>query len=77
VAESPPPRLTTHCPVCGCEVATFGVRTHLVRDHSSREVLASLWRAGDRADRIIIAGFFIVGVLALAFTALITYLIAT
>lgn len=49
---SPPPRLTTYCPVCGCEVSTFGVRLHLNEDHTVGELVRAEWRTGSVALRV-------------------------
>lgn len=49
---TPPPRLTTYCPVCGCEVSTFGVRLHLNEDHTRGELMRTAWRSGSPVLRV-------------------------
>jgi hypothetical protein len=50
---TPVPRLTAHCPVCGCEVGTFRVRRHLTDDHTHTEVLRAWWKAAAWPVRVI------------------------
>jgi hypothetical protein len=51
--NTPLPRLTAYCPVCGCEVGTFRVRRHLTDDHTRTEVLRAAWRTSTWPVRII------------------------